>query len=116
VAVGVADGAVVLAGSTGTTTITSWGQGNVFKGTNAAATFMQGNINSVVKPSVLLDNSGNVFGKTRPQYTTYAPSQFVSVRSNGAKGDGQTDDTAALQAIFNKVCLIRRFSTWTPLT
>lgn len=100
-AVGVVGGAVVLSG--GTTTISSWGQGNVFKGTNPRATFSQGNIVTANKPSVLLDGSGRIFGKTHPQYASYAVNQFVSVKDNGAKGDGHTDDTAALNAIFNKV-------------
>ncbi|KAG5649857.1 hypothetical protein H0H81_001746 [Sphagnurus paluster] len=99
-AVGVVGGAVVLAG--GTTTIASWGQGNVHKGTNATATFTKGNIFSPNKPSVLLDSAGKIFGKTHPQYEAYAVSQFVSVRDNGAKGDGRTDDTAALKAVFDK--------------
>lgn len=101
-AVGVVGGAVVLGG--GTTTIASWGQGNVFKGTSSAATFTQGNIHAANKPSVLLDSSGKIFGKTHPQYAAYAVSQFVSVKDNGAKGDGRTDDTAAIKAIFAKVC------------
>ncbi|RDB22377.1 Glucan 1,3-beta-glucosidase [Hypsizygus marmoreus] len=100
VAVGVVGGAVVLNG--GTTTIASWGQGNVFKGTSPAATFTQGNINNANKPSVLLDSSGKIFEKAHPQYAAYAVSQFVSVKDNGAKGDGRTDDTAALKAIFAK--------------
>ncbi|KAG5643065.1 hypothetical protein DXG03_001622 [Asterophora parasitica] len=99
-AVGVVGGAVVLAG--GTRTIASWGQGNVYKGTNANPTFTQGNINNPRKPSSLLDNSGKIFSKTHPQYANYALSQVISVKDNGAKGDGRTDDTAALQAIFNK--------------
>ncbi|KAJ7702338.1 exo-beta-1,3-glucanase [Mycena rosella] len=97
-AVGVVGGAVVLAG--GTTTIASWGQGNVYHGTNAAGTFTQGTIATPSKPAVLLDSSGKIFGRTHPQYAGYAVSQFISVRDQGAKGDGKTDDTAALKAIF----------------
>lgn len=101
-AVGVVGGAVVLTG--GTTTIASWGQGNVFSGTNPTGTFIQGNIPAANKPAALLDSAGRVFGRSHPQYANYAVSQFISVKDNGAKGDGVTDDTAALTAIFAKVC------------
>lgn len=101
VAVGVVGGAVVLAG--GTTTISSWGQGNVYTGTNPTGSFRQGSIVAANKPSVLLDGAGKMVGKTHPQYANYAVSQFVSVKDNGAKGDGRTDDTAALKAVFDKV-------------
>lgn len=101
-AVGVVGGATVLAG--GTTTIASFGQGNVYKGTNGASTFTQGSITAANKASSLLDSAGHIFGKMHPQYANYAVSQFVSVKDNGAKGDGHTDDTAALNAIFAKVC------------
>jgi glucan 1,3-beta-glucosidase len=101
IAVGVNGGATLLAG--GTTTINSWAQGNVFHGTSAAATYTQGNIAAIPKASSLLDSTGRIFGKTRPTYANYAPGDFVSVKSQGARGDGNTDDTAALQAVFNKV-------------
>ncbi|KAG6850606.1 hypothetical protein H0H93_011274 [Arthromyces matolae] len=101
-AVGVLNGGVVLAG--GTTTVASWGQGDVYSGTSSASTFTQGNIHAANKPSALLDSSGKIFGKMHPQYAAYATSQIVSVRDNGAKGDGKTDDTAALKAIFAQAC------------
>ncbi|KJA27068.1 glycoside hydrolase family 55 protein [Hypholoma sublateritium FD-334 SS-4] len=101
VAVGVeSTGQTVLAG--GTTTIASWGQGHVFHGTSTTGTFTQGSVVAASKPASLLDSSGKIFGRTHPQYAAYSTSQFVSVKSNGAKGDGVTDDTAAITAIFNK--------------
>ncbi|KAL4069050.1 glycoside hydrolase family 55 protein, partial [Scleroderma citrinum] len=100
IAVGVSGGATVLAG--GTTTIASWGQGNVFSGTSGTATFTQGNIIAANKPSSLLDSSGRVFGKSHPQYINYSVDQFISMKSQGAKGDGRTDDTAAIQNVLNQ--------------
>ena len=100
-AVAVTGGPVLLAG--GTTTINSWAQGNVYTGTNPAGRFIQANIPNINKASSLLDSAGRIFGKTHPQYQDYAPDQFISVKSAGARGDGQTDDTAAIQAVLNQV-------------
>ncbi|KAG1726938.1 pectate lyase superfamily protein-domain-containing protein [Suillus lakei] len=117
-AVGAVGGITVLAG--GTATIASWGQGNVYSGTSVRPSILHKEtsslrkhaglldistfwcsghearqpttLHSANKPSVLLDSAGRILGKD----SSHAKSQ-------GAKGDGHTDDTAAIQNILNEV-------------
>lgn len=84
---------------TGNTKISSWMQGRTYTSGSGSAT--QGSQTAVSKPAKLLNSAGNVFTRSKPQYEDVAVSSFLSVKSAGAKGDGVTDDTAAIQALFN---------------
>ncbi|KAE9406708.1 pectin lyase-like protein [Gymnopus androsaceus JB14] len=67
----------------GLMSIAAWGQGNI--------------------SASLLDSNGRIVSKGCPQYEDYSLDQIVSAKDHGAKGDGKTDDTQALQTLFNEV-------------
>ncbi|OAL05122.1 pectin lyase-like protein [Phaeosphaeriaceae sp. SRC1lsM3a] len=78
--------------------VATWAQGNAMAAGQAAAGRVQGDVNGApVKPQSLLGENG-WFERSKPQYEDVDVSKFVSLKSKGAKGDGKTDDTAAIQA------------------
>jgi glucan 1,3-beta-glucosidase len=84
----------LLTGSNGSTTISAWSEGHRYtpNGPNNAV----GAITPNSRPSALL-SGGKYYTRSKPLYADRPASDFVSVRSAGAKGDAAADDTAAIQ-------------------
>lgn len=91
-------GSTLLAGGS---LVTSWGEGRVYVGSSGNRG--QGNVPALNKVKSLIGPSGSIFERSKPQYENIPASAFVSVKSHGAKGDGITDDTAAIQAAMSAV-------------
>ncbi|KAJ4288747.1 hypothetical protein N0V88_007281 [Collariella sp. IMI 366227] len=89
----------VLAGSTGASVIAAWGRGHKYTPSSSGPTKFEGTIPANTRPASLLSGSA-YYTRSRPQYEDLPASEFLSARDAGAKGDGTTDDTAALNKLF----------------
>ena len=92
-------GREVLAG--GNRVVKSWGQGHFYEH-NGNHNFRQTELPAPDKSNVLLDGRGNFFEKSKPAYTDVALGDFVSVKDEGVKGDGHSDDTNAIKQVIEK--------------
>ncbi|KAG8956019.1 hypothetical protein FRC04_006468 [Tulasnella sp. 424] len=112
---GFVDGAGVTKLAGGTKTIRQWAEGNKYYDSVTTPTYILDAVNAPTKPSQLLDSSGRIFQRGRTDYPDYAADQFASVRDAGAKGDGVTDDTKAIQKFIdnNAGCKILYFDAGT---
>lgn len=93
------NGNEILAGNR---VVQSWGQGRQYRGLSGGQRVV-GDLSPAPKPASLLGPSGGFFERSKPQYENYPASAFVSVKDRGARGDGRTDDTTAIQAVFDSV-------------
>ncbi|RYP30701.1 hypothetical protein DL767_006117 [Monosporascus sp. MG133] len=97
VAVAHANGQTILAG--GTRKVAAWGQGHRY--TPDGPQVFQSDITPNRRAAALLDGD-RYYTPSKPQYENLPVSDFLSARDAGAKGDGVTDDTAAIQSVICK--------------
>jgi len=81
--------------------IASWGRGSRYTDESGTGNYATDFLPNVNKPAVLLDGEGRFFQKSRPQYENLTPADFASVKDGGATGNGNTDDSDAVQAVIN---------------
>ena len=101
-AVADSNGGTILAGGG---KVSSWAQGHgyTYTGANPQMIQMRGSLQATPKGTGLTNAAGAIFERSKPQYESVPSSNFVSVKSKGAKGDGVTDDSDAIQSVFNSV-------------
>ena len=86
----------LLAGpASGQSTIAAWGQGHAYHQGGRAPDLTGANLTPNKRPSSLTSGT-DFYERSKPQYEKVPVTQFLSARDAGAKGDGSTDDTAAL--------------------
>ncbi|KAH9887450.1 putative Exo-beta-1,3-glucanae [Xylariomycetidae sp. FL2044] len=86
----------VLSGSSEASTIAAWGQGHSYGNGSEGRQVVQNDIAANPRPPTLLHDGGAYYTQSKPLYNELTSSGFLSIRDLGAKGDGKTDDTAAI--------------------
>lgn len=83
----------------------NWGFGKVANSDGSTQFVNAANIPEMNRTALLLSSElayvkPNFYTRRRPKYLNIGTSQVINIKSAGAKGDGVTDDTTALNSVF----------------
>lgn len=91
---------LIRTGSSGAIYFTSWAMGMRYQSLDGSGSYVTGLLDPAPnKPASLLDSSGNIFSRSRPQYEDN-PS-FVIATANGISNDGTGDQSAAINTLLS---------------
>ncbi|KAK3689920.1 pectate lyase superfamily protein-domain-containing protein [Podospora appendiculata] len=96
----ISGGATIFPGSSSPIHFTSWAMGNQYTSISGRGGPATGFVNPApVKPPSLLDGTGRIFTRSRPQYANVAAGGFVVVTAHGIANDGTGDQTSAINSL-----------------
>ena len=84
----------LLVGTPDSMELAAWGQGHLY---NPGGPYDFQGVMSAFPRMESLEIHSRYYERSKPSYADIPDSKFMSVRGNGAKGDGVADDTAVLQ-------------------
>jgi glucan 1,3-beta-glucosidase len=102
VAVQDANGGTRLAGNQ---KVQAWVEGKIFDQATPNGQFQSGSPAALMRspvPMLMGGPNGGFFERSKPQYENNPVSDFVNVKDRGARGDGRSDDTAAINNILSQ--------------
>lgn len=98
--------------SSGTQAVAGFGAGHSYaligSSTAVGPASFESDISGFSRPASLLQGDGKFYERSKPQYAAQPSEMFYSVRNGGARGDGITDDTAALQQVIDLAASLQR--------
>ncbi|KAK4168155.1 pectate lyase superfamily protein-domain-containing protein [Cladorrhinum sp. PSN259] len=92
---------VVFAGTPTRDFIEAWGRGNTYKGTSGPYP-LEGPFPAVKRPEALTTKNGDYYTASKPYYEDVPVTDIYTARDFKATGDGSTDDTEALNKLFQR--------------
>lgn len=89
-------------GTAGEIYVTSWAYGRRYTSLDGTGVSTHGMLDpSPQKPASLLDQNGDYFVQSRPQYESYAASDFVVATSHSVANDATGDQTDAINTLLS---------------
>ncbi|KAL1957810.1 hypothetical protein VTO42DRAFT_5528 [Malbranchea cinnamomea] len=93
----ISGGETIFEGSSSPIYFDSWAMGRRYTSLDGEGEFVTGHMNPApIRPPALLDEAGNIYTRSKPQYERLSPSNFVIATEHGVSNDGTGDQSDAI--------------------